>query len=181
MKKVFLTLLLTCGALFYSSQSMAQEEKRQERREVRNAENKALDMQLQNSIKNQNVEFIATEIAYGRSPYLQNINLNVLYGVWASPNYLKIYLPLYGPNNFNGQPSLMHKLDFFVNKYTYTTEPLKYGGSLITIVALDPWSINTYTFTITVNANGAFSTMSVDTPFVGPITYNGNVNAFSVD
>ena len=181
MKKVFLTLLLTFGAFMYSSQTMAQELTRQERKAKHLAEDQALDQQLQNAITSQDIEFIATEIAYGQSPYLQNIDLNTLYGVWASEDYLKIYLPLYGPNNFNGQPSLMHKLDFFVSKYTYKTEPLKDGASLITIVAQDPWSINTYTFRINANANGNYSNMSVDTPFVGPVSYNGTVDQYSAN
>ncbi len=181
MRKVFLTLVLTLGAFVMSSQTMAQNETKQERKAKRQAENQAIDQQLHTAIMSQNIQFIASEINYGQSPYLQNIDLNTLYGVWASDNYLKIYLPLYGPNNFNGQPSLMHKLDFFVNKYNYKTEPLKDGGSLITIVAQDPWSINTYTFTINANANGNYSNMSVDTPFVGPVSYNGMVDAYSTN
>lgn len=177
MKKLILSLVSVLTLSMAASDVIAQNANREARRERHQAENQAIDQALSNAIQQKNFQFLATEIIYGQNPNLQNIQLSQLYGVWMAPNYLKVYLPLYGPNNFNGQPSLMHKLDFFVNNYKYTTEQLKNGGWQVTVVATDPWSINTYTFVIRTTPNGNWSYMSVDTPFVGPVSYNGNASA----
>ncbi|MEG1635240.1 MAG: DUF4251 domain-containing protein [Rikenellaceae bacterium] len=175
MKNLLLSLVSVLALSATSFDLMAQ----QTRKEKHQEENQALNQQLSNAIQQQDFQFLATEIIYGQDPNLQNIPLYQLYGIWISPDYLKIYLPLYGPNNFNGQPSLMHKLDFFVNSYKYSTEPIKNGGWQVTVVATDPWSINTYTFIIRTTPSGTWSYMSVDTPFVGPVSYNGNAQTTS--
>lgn len=180
MKKLIFTLLLTIGAIAYSSTSTAQSTTRQERREKRAAENEAAAAQLLSAIESQNIAFLANELTYG-SPYLQNIQLSQLYGLWVSGGAMKVILPIYGPNNFNGQPSLMNSLNFTVNKYEYSIEQLKNGRVVITIVAQDPWSINTYTFTITAMADGSYSSMSVNTTFAGPVNYMGDVVRYYIN
>ncbi|MFI3322231.1 MAG: DUF4251 domain-containing protein [Rikenellaceae bacterium] len=175
MKKFLLSLVMLLTFSIGANSLFAQDAKREMRRERNAAANAAADSAIAAAIKNQNFKFQATEIVYGQNPNLQNIQLNVFYYLTVMPNYFLVYLPLYGPNNFNGQPSLMHKLEFNVDSYKYNYEPTRNGGAQIVIVANDPWSINTYTFRIEANASGNWCSLSVDTPFVGPVTYNGTI------
>ncbi|MEG1649206.1 MAG: hypothetical protein RR277_04880, partial [Rikenellaceae bacterium] len=99
MKNLLLSLVSVLALSATSFDLMAQ----QTRKEKHQEENQALNQQLSNAIQQQDFQFLATEIIYGQDPNLQNIPLYQLYGIWISPDYLKIYLPLYGPNNFNGQ------------------------------------------------------------------------------
>lgn len=175
MKRNLFSLLAIVTISLFCSQLFAQETTKQMRREQRQEANQAFDDQLSKDIQAKDFTFRATELVYGQDPNLQNITLNALYFLTVSPNYFRVYLPIYGPNNFNGQPSLMHKLDFFVNSYKFSTEPIDKGGWIIRIDATDPWNINTYNFRIRSTPNGNFSSMTVETIFTGPVIYNGTV------
>lgn len=181
MKKLLLSLVAVLTMAILCNDIYAQNSSKSIRKERRQQANEQADNELTAAVEARNVRYIATEIVYGQSPALQNIQLFQLYQLWIAPDYLKVFLPIYGPNNFNGQPSLMNRLDFSVNKYFYSYKALEKGGYEITVKATDPWSVNEYTFFITTNADGNWSSMSVQTNFSGPVDYSGSLRVGGSD
>lgn len=162
------------GVMTLNTTSFAQDLK-DARRANRTAENAAIDAQIGQMLKSQSFTFVATEIYSTMSPGLNNIQLSALYGLWVTPQQFKAYLPIYGPGNFNGQPTLLRRMDFFTPNYTYKLESVNDGSYNVTITAMDTWSINTYTFLLMVPANGQFARLTVSTPFKANVSFEGNI------
>lgn len=176
MKKLFFVSLMTILGVFTLSNTYAQAA-REERRAIRNAENAALDKELSAAIKAQDFVFVATEIQSTQNPMVQSVPLNSLYEIWVTPQQFKAYLPIYGSGSYNGQPTLLRRMDFFTSKYSYDIAPYKgqNTGWTVTMNVMDTWSLNTYTFQLNVTPNGNNSTLIVSSTFRAPVTFQGYV------
>lgn len=174
MKKVFLlTMILLVGL---ASVSYAQDS-RAERRAARKARELANQEQIAALVNSQDYMFVANNISSSNYVALTGVRLSGLYGIWVTPQQFKVYLPLYGINNFNPM-SIARRIDFFTSQYSYKVQKQRNGGWYITIKATDPWSNNTYNFNLSINAN-ASATLTVSTTFRAPISFDGTIQSLS--
>ncbi len=166
-------LIVTGGQLVQAqnSRSMA----RQQRREQRQEAEAAFAAKLIIALKAKDFNYTANSIAYSLYPTLQNMQLNQYYGITLTPSQIIVNLPLYGSNNFNFEPTLNRRLYFTASQYNYSISQIKGNSYLVNIHVTDPWNMNTYILTLNTTGSGNGVSMSVSTPFTGPVTYSGNI------
>ena len=178
MKKLLIVSVMSLAGLLTSyADSYAQNPDRAQKREARQATQQAMNQQLANSVKGKNFVFTATEIFSTQNVQVQDVQLNSLWGVWVTPTQLHVDLPIYGAASPDGFPTLSHALNFFVSDFTFDTETTRSGGLRVNISATDPWTMNAYSFTIDVTADGNFSFMTVNSTFSSPVNFRGNVDS----
>ncbi|MDE7134888.1 MAG: DUF4251 domain-containing protein [Rikenellaceae bacterium] len=187
MKKTILSLLALFAITATPAVVMAQTQKtatsqnadisnRQAKRAMRQAENEAIIARVAKAVNSHQFTYIATELSSSGFAAISNIKLNQLWDIRVTPQSLYVYLPIYGAANPFSQPSIFNRLDFTTNSYSYDVQPMKNGGSTVTIKATDQTTNRDYTFVINVSPMGQNSTLMVNSTFTGPVTFMGNIN-----
>ena len=126
-------------------------------------------------VTSKNFDYYPNQLDYTSSMHYQNIQLSNYYLVSVTPTQLRVLLPIYGAGRYSEQPSIWKELDFFTGNFKYNAvQNPKSKNWIVTIKAMDTWSFNTFTFVFTISSS-SYAQMSIDTPFVGPAYFSGNL------
>lgn len=177
-KKIFLTLLSLF--IMIGQQVMAQETKREARKEKRAAEVQHEREQIQSVIATKSWVFSADQLVYSGTSQLQNVDLNdISYGVWVIGNRINVHLPVYGATAAGGIPSLSKTLDFTTTNYKYSVqEDSRTDGWNIKINVMNPWTMVSYSMTLDITETGQSSHLMITSDFTGEVTFLGAITPF---
>lgn len=147
---------------------------RQERQQKREAANQQAFEQLKATMASGAFSFTPSRIISVLNPNLAGVSISPFYGVWVTPYLFKAFLPVFGPDPYTGQATLLRTMDFNNQTYDYSYEE-EDKAFKATIKVTDNRAATTYTFVFNVDFNQNFSTMSITTAFSSSIVFQGTL------